>query len=103
MCSRKSAEDDFPALWKAAGDEIRKKHYFTAMERICEIPDMEKQRKCVTVNSSTLITLLINQPGPHPKYHGRHSAPIMARAISIYCLNSRENIHPRSTYTSTTV
>ncbi|KZV66952.1 hypothetical protein PENSPDRAFT_755304 [Peniophora sp. CONT] len=45
MCAQKSAEDDFPALWKAAGEEVRFKHYLTAMERVCEIPDMEKQRR----------------------------------------------------------
>lgn len=55
MCAQKSAEDDFPALWKAAGEDARKRHYFTAMERVCEIPDMEKQRRCGSLTSSRFI------------------------------------------------
>jgi hypothetical protein len=40
----KCANDFFEDKWKSAGDEVRTKHYFEAMRRACDIPDMEDQR-----------------------------------------------------------
>jgi hypothetical protein len=44
MASAKCATDNFEEKWRSAGDEARAKHYFEAMSRACEIPDMEDQR-----------------------------------------------------------
>jgi hypothetical protein len=41
----KCATDDFEEKWRSAGDKVRAKHYFEAMSRACEIPDMEDQRE----------------------------------------------------------
>jgi len=39
--------DKFEDKWRAAGSEVREKHYFEAMKRVCGFPDMEDQRMCV--------------------------------------------------------
>jgi len=44
FASEKCATDFFEEKWRSAGDEVRAKHYFEAMSRACEIPDMEDQR-----------------------------------------------------------
>jgi hypothetical protein len=44
FASAKCATDNFEEKWRSVGDEVRAKHYFEAMSRACEIPDMEDQR-----------------------------------------------------------
>lgn len=44
LASEKCATDDFEARWRACSTAERKKHYFAAMSKVLEHPDMETQR-----------------------------------------------------------
>lgn len=49
LASDKCATDNFEERWRSAGNAVRTKHYFDAMRRACEIPDMECQRGYVCI------------------------------------------------------
>jgi hypothetical protein len=44
FAGEKCANDNFEEKWRSVGDEVRAKHYFEAMSRVCEVPDMEEHR-----------------------------------------------------------
>jgi hypothetical protein len=47
--SEKCTVDNFEDKWRAAGPKLREKHYFEAMKRVCNISDMERQRRLVVL------------------------------------------------------
>ncbi|KAF7978198.1 hypothetical protein HWV62_1416 [Athelia sp. TMB] len=47
LAAEKCATADFEGEWRRRTPEERKRHYMAAMRTVCEIPDMEKQRRWV--------------------------------------------------------
>jgi hypothetical protein len=50
----KCSTANFEENWRSTGNETRTKHYFEAMSRACEIPDMEDQRGYVCILYDTI-------------------------------------------------
>ena len=45
VAAEKCTTADFEGEWRRSKPEDRKRHYMAAMTAVCEIPDMEKQRR----------------------------------------------------------
>jgi hypothetical protein len=45
FATEKCTVDNFEDKWRAAGPKLREKHYFEAMKRVCDVSDMEAQRR----------------------------------------------------------
>jgi hypothetical protein len=45
FAAEKCTVDNFEDKWRAAGPKLREKHYFEAMKQVCNVSDMERQRK----------------------------------------------------------
>jgi hypothetical protein len=47
LATQKITEDGFADKWRAAGPTAREKHYFEAVKRVLDYPDIEIHRQCV--------------------------------------------------------
>ena len=47
FAAEKLTVDDFEDNWRTAGPKVRENHYFKAMKTVCDIADMEGQRRFV--------------------------------------------------------
>jgi hypothetical protein len=79
LAAEKCVVDNFEDKWRAAGPKEREKHYFEAMKRVCRMPDMEKQRRCVVLfleMTKLIATLQLRSRNLSQRISGRQRAGI---------------------------